>query len=258
VICLDHSVALGGGKARSQRRPILRNAGLSIKSDLDPRGANRPRAARVVELRKGHTDQTAQDAFAPTHEVMVANDSANSRRSGQAMESKYYRNWHLAKTNSEFLVTEFEWALIRLYEAFSRWVATSSSVLIDEDIKFSEHMILHVIRMHNRPKNSVTIARMMNRDDVANIQYSLRKLEAADLIVKSREKSGKTFAYTVTEKGKQITQGYADIRSDLLIRAISTISNIDERIADMTQTIGVLTGIYEEMARSAATFSTQY
>ena len=231
---------------------------MSVKSDLDPRRADRPAAARVVELHAGRTDQTAQDAFAPDREVVVADDSAKSRRSGQTMDSKYYRNWHLAKTNSEFLVTEFEWALIRLYEAFSRWVATSSSVLIDEDIKFSEHMILHVIRMHNRPKNSVTIARMMNRDDVANIQYSLRKLEAADLIVKSREKSGKTFAYTVTEKGKQITQGYADIRSDLLIRAISTISNIDERIADMTQTIGVLTGIYEEMARSAATFSTQY
>ena len=103
------------------------------------------------------------------------------------MDSKYYRNWHLAKTNSEFLVTEFEWAMIRLNEAFVRWVATSSSIFIDEDIKFSEHMILHVIRMQDRPKNSVTIARMMNRDDVANIQYSLRKLEAANLIVKSRE-----------------------------------------------------------------------
>lgn len=174
------------------------------------------------------------------------------------MESKYYRNWHLAKNNSEFLLTEFEWSLIRLYEAFTRWVSTTSSVLIDEDIKFSEHMILHVIRMNDRPKNSVTIARMMNRDDVANIQYSLRKLEAAKLISKSKEKSGKTFAYTVTEKGQKITESYADIRSDLLVRAIGTISNIDERMADMTQLVGVLTGIYEEMARSSATFSAQY
>jgi predicted MarR family transcription regulator len=174
------------------------------------------------------------------------------------MESKYYRNWHLAKSNSEFLVTEFEWALIRMSEAFSRWVSTTSSVLIDEDIKFSEHMILHVIRMQDRPKNSLTIARMMNRDDIANIQYSLRKLEAADLISKAKEKSGKTFAYSVTEKGSQITEGFADIRSDLLIKAISTISNIDERMLEMTQLMGVLTGIYEEMARSSATFSSQY
>ena len=54
---------------------------------------------------------------------------------------------------------------------------------VDEDIKFAEHMILHIIRMHNRPKNSITIARMMNRDDLANLQYSLRKLEAAGLVV---------------------------------------------------------------------------
>ncbi|WP_231730220.1 winged helix DNA-binding protein [Novosphingobium sp. Fuku2-ISO-50] len=231
---------------------------MPTKSSPGPRTSGGAAAARVIAIHTAREELRTQDAFAPDSDKVVASGSTTSRGSGQAMESKYYRNWHLAKTNSEFLVTEFEWALIRLHEAFARWVATSSSVLIDEDIKFSEHMILHVIRMHDRPKNSVTIARMMNRDDVANIQYSLRKLEAANLIVKSREKSGKTFAYTVTEKGNQITQGYADIRSDLLLRAISTIANIDERIAEMTQTIGVLTGIYEEMARSAATFSTQY
>jgi predicted MarR family transcription regulator len=156
------------------------------------------------------------------------------------------------------LVTEFEWGLIRLYEAFSRWVSTTSSLLIDEDIKFAEHLILHIIRMHNRPKNSITIARMMNRDDLANLQYSLRKLEAAGLISKSKDKTGKSFSYIVTEKGKQITDGYAEIRSDLLIRAISTISNIDERMAEMTKMVSVLTGIYEEMARSSTTYNAQY
>lgn len=223
-----------------------------------PHDSEDARLGRVFKIRQDQVEPATHDAFVEAGDMMVATGLANSRKLGQAMESKYYRNWHLAKTNSEFLVTEFEWALIRLYEAFTRWVATTSSVLIDEDIKFSEHMILHVIRMNNRPKNSFTIARVMNRDDVANIQYSLRKLEAAKLISKSREKSGKTFSYTVTDKGREITEKYADIRSDLLIRAISTISNIDDRIADMTQLIGILTGIYEEMARSAATLSAQY
>ena len=173
------------------------------------------------------------------------------------MESKYYQNWHLAKNDSEYRITEFEWSMIRFYEAFSRWVTTTGSVLIDADIKFSEHLILHVIRMQNRPKNSATIARMINRDDIPNIQYSLRKLEAAKLIRKSKEKAGKVFSYGVTDLGKRVTDGYADIRSDLLLKAISTISNIDERIGEMTQLMGVLTGIYEEMARSSATFSAQ-
>jgi predicted MarR family transcription regulator len=177
---------------------------------------------------------------------------------GERMESKYYQNWHLANSGTEVLVTEFEWGLIRLYEAFARWVSTTSSLLIDEDIKFNEHMILHIIRMHNRPKNSITIARMMNRDDLANLQYSLRKLESAGLISKSKDKNGKSFSYVVTERGKQITDGYAAVRSDLLIRAISTISDIDGRMAEMTKLVSVLTGIYEEMARSATTYNAQY
>ncbi len=179
------------------------------------------------------------------------------RGPGERMESKYYQNWHLANSNTEVLVTEFEWGLIRLYEAFARWVSTASSLLIDEDIKFAEHMILHIIRMHNRPKNSITIARMMNRDDVANLQYSLRKLEAAGLINKSKDKTGKSFSYVVTERGKQITDGYAAIRSDLLIRALSTISDVDGRMAEMTKMVSVLTGIYEEMARSSTTYNAQ-
>jgi predicted MarR family transcription regulator len=177
---------------------------------------------------------------------------------GKRMEPKYYQNWHLANSGTEVLVTEFEWGLIRLHEAFARWVSTCSSLLVDEDIKFAEHMILHIIRMHNRPKNSLTIARMMNRDDLANLQYSLRKLEAAGLISKCKEKTGKSFAYVVTEQGKQITDGYAAIRSDLLIKAIGTISNIDERMSEMTKLISVLTGIYEETSRSSATYNAQY
>ncbi len=185
-------------------------------------------------------------------------ETRKARGLGERMESKYYQNWHLAGSNTDVLVTEFEWGLIRLYEAFARWVSTASSLLIDEDIKFAEHMILHIIRMHNRPKNSITIARMMNRDDVANLQYSLRKLEAAGLISKSKDKTGKSFSYVVTERGKEITDGYAAIRSDLLIRALSTISDVDGRMAEMTKMVSVLTGIYEEMARSSTTYNAQY
>lgn len=185
-------------------------------------------------------------------------DRDRTSQIGERMESKFYRNWHLAKSDTEASVTEFEWGVIRLYEAFARWVSTTGSLLVDEDLKFAEHLILHVIRMHNRPKNSITIARMMNRDDVANLQYSLRKLESSGLISKSKDKTGKSFSYVVTEKGTQITDAYANVRSDLLIRAISTIAYVDERMAEMTQMISVLTGIYEEMARSSTTYNAQY
>lgn len=171
------------------------------------------------------------------------------------MKARYYRSWHLAENESSFKVTEFEWTMIRFYEAFSRCVTTIGALTIDADIKFSEHLILHVIRMQDRPKNSATIARMINRDDIPNIQYSLRKLESANLIEKIQEKSGKTFAYSVTKLGERVTDEYAVVRAEMLLENLGTIANFESQIVKMTQLLGVMTGIYEEAARNSATLS---
>lgn len=173
------------------------------------------------------------------------------------MEPKYYRNWHLAKNEAEYKVTEFEWSVMRFFEAFTRWVTTIGSVVLDSDIKFAEHVILHVIRMQNRPKNSATIARMINRDDIPNIQYSLRKLESAKLIQKTKDKGAKTFTYGVTPLGAKVTDEYAAIRAELLLSNLKTIANLEDRITESTQLLSVLTGIYEETARTSATFSSE-
>ena len=171
------------------------------------------------------------------------------------MKSKYYRGWHLAKTEFEYKTTEFEWALIRFYEAFSRFVTATGSVAIAGDIKYAEHMILHVIRMQDRPKNSATIARLINRDDIPNIQYSLRKLEAAGLIGKSKDEKSKQFTYSVTEVGAKVTEEYHDIKAEILIERLKEIQNIDERLAELARFLSILTGVYEESARDSATFT---
>ena len=168
------------------------------------------------------------------------------------------RRWHLAQSAAEVDTTELEFALMRAFEGFGRWQTECLASVCDLAATGPENAMLHIIRMNDRPKSLKEIARLMNRDDVPNLQYSLRKLEAAGLISKSKDKTGKSFAYVVTEQGKQITDGYAAIRSDLLIRAIGTISNIDERMSEMTKLISVLTGIYEEMARSSTTYNAQY
>src|SRR5437764_9438564 len=96
---------------------------------------------------------------------------------GDGMEPRYYRGWHLAQTDFEYRVTAFEWSLARLNEAFARFVSELGAITIGPDLKHSEHMILHAIRMQDRAKGGATIARLLNRDDLQNVQYSLRKLE---------------------------------------------------------------------------------
>ncbi|WP_219846037.1 winged helix DNA-binding protein [Emcibacter nanhaiensis] len=171
------------------------------------------------------------------------------------LDPTYYRRWHLAKTIPELKVTEFEYAVIRYYEAFIRWVQSAVEVVSPLDIGFAEHLILHVIRMQNRPKAAATIARMINRDDIPNIQYCLRKLETAKLIEKKKEKGSKTFTYSVTEEGQKLTNEYSDLRSELLIKNLSAIADVQERLEDATQLLSVLTGVYEESGRISSTYN---
>lgn len=171
------------------------------------------------------------------------------------MEPKYYRGWHLAKTDFEYKTTEFEWSLIRFYEAFSRFVYTTGTVIVGNDLKFAEHIILHVIRMQDRPKNSATIARLINRDDIPNIQYSLRKLETAGLIKKIRDGKGNQFSYAVTELGETVTAEYHDIKAQILIDRLNEIQSAPEKLESMGRFLSILTGVYEEAARDSATIT---
>jgi predicted MarR family transcription regulator len=175
------------------------------------------------------------------------------------MEQKYYKNWHLAKSDLEFNVTEFEWALIRFNEAFSRYVLATGMITIisDVEIKYQEHIILHVIRMLDRPKNSATIARLINRDDIPNIQYSLRKLESAGLIKKQKDTKSKTFSYSATEKGVSLTNEYYKLRVEVLIKRLEDINGVSEKVENTARFLSLLTGIYEEAARDSATFTYQ-
>lgn len=175
------------------------------------------------------------------------------------MEAKFYRGWHLAKTDMEYHATEFEWSLIRFYEAFSRFVVTTGMITIaaDVDIKYQEHVILHVIRMQERPKNSATIARLMNRDDIPNIQYSLRKLEAAGLIEKHKDKHSKTYSYAASERGVQLTDEYYKVRQEILVKRLEEITDVSDKFEKFGRFMSLLTGIYEEAARDSATITPQ-
>lgn len=98
---------------------------------------------------------------------------------------------HLAKTPHEFAVTRFEQGLICAAAAFYRFYG----VLLGREgrvrnISGQDNAILQQIMAASRPLAVTDIARFANRDDIANIQYSLKKLLRGGLI----EKAGRTSA----------------------------------------------------------------
>ncbi|GGW25123.1 hypothetical protein GCM10011452_10850 [Gemmobacter lanyuensis] len=160
--------------------------------------------------------------------------------------------WHLAQSPVEVDMTETEFALMRTFEGFGRWQTECLSSVCDLAATGPENAMLHIIRMNERPKTLKDLARLMNRDDVPNIQYSLRKLLAAGLVErKGAGRSGVT--YEVTDEGRRVTEDYGALRRRLLIAAIENLPGFAERLTEATRTLNVLTGIYEEIARQAAT-----
>lgn len=160
--------------------------------------------------------------------------------------------WHLAASAVEVDTTELEFALMRTFEGFGRWQSECLSSVCDLAATGPDNALLHIIRMNDRPKSIKDLARLTNRDDIPNIQYSLRKLIAAGLVL--RRGSGRSgVSYVVTDEGRRVTDDYGALRRRLLLQAVSNVPGFSERLVEATKTLNLLSGIYEEISRVAAT-----
>jgi predicted MarR family transcription regulator len=160
--------------------------------------------------------------------------------------------WHLAQSDVEIDTTELEFALMRAFEGFGRWQSECLASVSDIAAPGPENALLHIIRMNDRPKTIKDLARLTNRDDIPNIQYSLRKLLGAGLV--DRMGSGRSgVTYQVTRQGRWITDEYGEVRRRLLIAAIDNLPGFAGRLAEATRTLNLLSGIYAEASRVAAT-----
>lgn len=166
-----------------------------------------------------------------------------------------YRGWHLGHTHHEAMTTEFEWSILRFQQAFERFCLQVGNICGLVELSFPELILLHVIGMQERPKTAALIARQLNSDAINNIQYSLRKLLNYKLIVKIKEGNGKIFTYDATKKGRALVNEYAQIRQMVLTEQTKSIEEIDRKLYETAKLISLLTGLYDEASRIAATYS---
>lgn len=164
------------------------------------------------------------------------------------------RRWHLATDPHSTAVAEFEHTILQLAESFNRWnvevqACGTGDVMAQPDIS-----ILHVIRMRDRPKSLSDVVKFMNRDDSANIQYSLRKLERAGLIEKLPRASKRQTSYVVTEKGRRATDAFAALREQILLPLTSALHETHLSLEEATKTMQMMIGIYDLASRTAGGF----
>jgi len=167
------------------------------------------------------------------------------------------KHWHLSTSDHEIALTEIEFSIFRIYAAFSRWMDDLAACCHDDPEQSCtgiDFAILNVIRMHDRPKSISEIGRLLNRDDISNLQYSIRKLTKGGFICKMgavAHKKGAT--YTTTELGVEVTKAYALYRKELLLPLTQAIANSDERMDQVANVLSLLSGIYDQAACVAAT-----
>lgn len=157
------------------------------------------------------------------------------------------RHWHLAGDEKEMALTEIEHTMLRLTAAFERWQSECLAAVTHRPVSGSDNAVLHVVRMKERPKTVAEIARLLNRDDISNIQYALKKLKAAGLVDKQSAKR-RGVAYFVTEQGYEVTERFAQLRREMLIRMIPNEENWQAQYEVAHRLLNQLQGIYDQAA----------
>ena len=157
---------------------------------------------------------------------------------------------HLSQTPHEFSVTQFEQGLLCAAAAFYRFYG---ALLGREghirNISGQDNVILQQIMAASRPLAVADIARFANRDDVANIQYSLKKLLRAGLIEKAAKTSARETSYTVTALAREWTKEFTALRRRLFTDPSAQMLDFDDQLDKAGRLLNTIAGFYDHGTR---------
>jgi predicted MarR family transcription regulator len=171
-----------------------------------------------------------------------------TRAAAKIAEPKIAR--HLATTPHEVAVTRFEQGVICAAAAFYRFYG----VLLGREgrvrnISGPDNAILQQIMAASRPLAVTDIARFANRDDIANIQYSLKKLLRAGLIEKAGRTSARETSYVVTEIARHWTQDFLKLRRQLFTDPAAQLPDFDDQLEKSAHLLNLVAGFYDHGTR---------
>ncbi|WP_420993915.1 winged helix DNA-binding protein [Cupriavidus sp. 30B13] len=155
---------------------------------------------------------------------------------------------HLVSERSPEL-SEFEFGLNTAYNAYSRWVVRCMGASGVRDLTFLDVLVLHHVNHRARPKRLADICFVLNVEDTHLVTYALKKLQGMGLV--EGERVGKEATYTTTAAGTQACARYREIREQCLTSNFTAGSAENIEIGELARLLRVLTGLYEQAARSA-------
>lgn len=155
---------------------------------------------------------------------------------------------HLASGRSAEL-SEFEFGLIIASNAFNRWAVRCMGASGMKDMTITDVLVLHHINHRAREKKLADIAFILNIEDTHVVNYSLKKLQALKLV--QTEKRGKEVLYSTNERGRELCERYSQIREQVLVSSLTGDGTESFELGELARFLRVLSGLYDQAARSA-------
>jgi predicted MarR family transcription regulator len=162
-------------------------------------------------------------------------------------------SWHLSRTETERLLTDFEFGLERLAQAYYRWKAACLAAVCDVPLTGDDVAVLNVVRMGDEPKRLSEIGQLLNRVDVPNLQYATRKLVRAGLIETEGGSSRKETRYRATATGYSVTQAYAALRAATLPPMLEALDGWAAKSETTSVQLDLISSLYAQAAQIAIT-----
>jgi predicted MarR family transcription regulator len=183
--------------------------------------------------------------------VKKSGDAAAPKKPPAAIERP--GSWHLARTETERRLSDFEFGLERLAQAYYRWKAACLAAVCDVPLTGDDVAVLNVVRMGDEPKRLSEIGQLLNRVDVPNLQYATRKLVRAGLIETEGGSSRKETRYRATATGRSVTEAYAALRAATLPPMLEALDGWAAKSETTSIHLDLISSIYAQAAQVAIT-----
>jgi predicted MarR family transcription regulator len=207
----------------------------------------------ILSVKVAQVDASAlyyRGSLNPQRRTIGANMPAGKSRTNV---EKLETTTPLGRTERERAFLEFEQALICASEALYRFAgAVFGPTGSRQKLTGQECVILQQLMFTPKPRSVSELSRFSNRDDISNIQYSLRKLSAAGLIEKVPGSTNRDTRYRPTQAGRDLTEVLVSSRRELLIAPSADLPNIEVQLKFASTALALLTGMYDHTSRVLA------
>ena len=184
----------------------------------------------------------------------VRSGTVKTRKSSAAsVPSERAGSWHLARTETERQLSDFEFGLERLAQAYYRWKAACLAAVCDVPLSGDDVAVLNVVRMGDEPKRLSEVGQLLNRVDVPNLQYATRKLVRSGLIETEGSSSRKETRYRATATGRSVTEAYAALRAATLPPMLEALDGWAAKSETTSVHLDLISSLYAQAAQVAIT-----